>query len=97
MLAGKGIVLSPKVFCCTIKQGMIKGKKSKEEVAMGKVIHTSRINIVREKGPTRRAMIEGFSEPVYYGVHGGIKRFYKVEPEKEHAATLDHIVAAVAS
>jgi len=65
---------------------------------MGKVIHTSRINIVREeKGPTRRAMIEGFSEPVYYGVHGGIKRFYKVEPEKEHAATLDHIVAAVAS
>jgi len=37
-------------------------------------------------------MIEGFNEPVYYGVHGGIKRFYKVE----HAATLDHIVAATA-
>jgi hypothetical protein len=63
---------------------------------MGEVVHTSRIRIVREKGPTRRAMIEGFSEPVYYGVHGGIKRFYKVEPEKEHAATLDHIVAATA-
>jgi hypothetical protein len=31
-----------------------------------------------------------------YGVHGGIKRFYKVELEKEHAATLDHIVAATA-
>lgn len=41
-------------------------------------------------------MIEGFNEPIYYGVHGGIKRFYKVEPEKEHAATLDHIVAATA-
>jgi hypothetical protein len=40
-------------------------------------------------------MIEGFAEPVYYGVHGGIKNFYKVEPEKEHAATLDHIVGAV--
>jgi hypothetical protein len=67
-----------------------------EEQAMGEVVHTSRIKIVREKGPTRRAMIEGFDEPVYYGVHGGIKRFYKVEPEKEHAATLDHIVAATA-
>jgi hypothetical protein len=40
-------------------------------------------------------MIEGFAEPVYYGIHGGIKHFYKVEPEKEHAATLDHIVGAV--
>ena len=58
---------------------------------MGEVVHTSRIKIVREKGPTRRAMIEGFNEPIYYGVHGGIKRFYKVEPEKEHAATLDHM------
>lgn len=61
---------------------------------MGEVIHTSRIRIVREKGPNRKAMIEGVSEPVYYGVHGGIKQFYKIEPEKEYAATLDHIVAA---
>ena len=38
-----------------------------------------------------------FSEPVYSGVHGGIKRFYKVEPEKDHAATLDHMVAATAA
>jgi hypothetical protein len=43
---------------------------------MGQVVHTSRIVITREKGPTRKAMIEGF-------------------PEKEHAATLDHIVGAV--
>jgi hypothetical protein len=69
--------------------------KTKEET-MGELVHTSRIKIVREKGPTRRAMIEGFNEPIYYGVHGGIKSFYKVEPEKEHAATLDHIVAATA-
>jgi hypothetical protein len=64
---------------------------------MGTVVHTSRIAIVREKGPTRVARIEGFPEPVYYGVHGGIKNFYKVEPEKEHAATLDHIVGAVSA
>ncbi len=63
---------------------------------MGNVVHTSRIVITREKGPTRKAMIEGFAEPVYYGVHGGIKSFYGVEPETEHAATLDHIVAATA-
>ena len=69
----------------------------REGETMGEIVHTSRIRIVRERGPTRRAMIEGFDEPVYYGVHGGIKKFYKVEPEKEHAATLDHIVAATAS
>jgi len=62
---------------------------------MGKVVHTSRIVITREKGPTRKAVIEGFAEPSYYGVHGGIKHSYKVEPEQEHAATLDHIVGAV--
>jgi hypothetical protein len=67
-----------------------------KEATMGEVIHTSRIRIVREKGPTRKAVIEGFNEPIYYGVHGGIKKFYKVEPEEEHAATLDHIVAATA-
>ena len=54
---------------------------------MGEILHTSRISIVREKGPTRKAMIEGFAEPVYYGVHGGIKRFYNVEPEKEYPAS----------
>ncbi len=62
---------------------------------MRNVVHQSRIRITREKGPTRRAIIEGFNEPVYYGVHGGIKGFYRVDPEKEHAATLDHIVGAV--
>ena len=27
---------------------------------MGEIVHTSRIKIVRERGPTRRAMNEGF-------------------------------------
>ncbi|MDY0039151.1 MAG: hypothetical protein RBS57_02490 [Desulforhabdus sp.] len=64
---------------------------------MSETVHTSRIRIVRERGPTRRAVIEGFAEPIYYGVHGGIKKFYKVEPAVEHAATLDHMVAATAA
>jgi len=74
-----------------------KPAENRKDEAMGEIVHTSRIKIVREKGPTRRATIEGFDEPIYYGVHGGIKKFYKVEPEKEHAATLDHIVAATAA
>ncbi|MFO7559561.1 MAG: hypothetical protein R6X10_12080 [Desulfobacterales bacterium] len=62
---------------------------------MSKVIHTSHITITPEDGPTRKAMIKGFSEPVFYGVHGGIKKFYGLEPKKEHAATLDHIIGGV--
>jgi hypothetical protein len=68
---------------------------SVKEENMSKVVHQSHITITREKGPTRRAEIEGFGEPVFYGVHGGIKDFYNIEPEEEHAATLDHIVGAV--
>jgi len=62
---------------------------------MGEIVHTSRIHITREMGPVRKAIIEGFHQPLYYGVHGGIKRFYKIEPKEEHASTLDHIVGAV--
>lgn len=61
----------------------------------GKVVHTSRIRIAREKGPVRKALIEGFDGEVRYGIHGGIQRFYGVDPVEEHAATLDHIVGAV--
>ena len=62
---------------------------------MGDIIHQSEITIARVKGPTRKAVIKGFDQPVYYGVHGGIKGFYKIDPEEEHAATLDHVVGAV--
>ncbi len=63
---------------------------------MGDLIHTSRARIYKDKGPVRRAYIENFPEPVRYGVHGGIKKFYGLEPEEDLPATLDHIVAAVA-
>lgn len=64
---------------------------------MGRVVHTTRSRIVREEGPTRRATIEGFAGEVFYGVHGGIKDFYKVQPKEEHPATLDHMVTAIAA
>lgn len=62
---------------------------------MSEIIHQSVITISRVKGPTRKAVIKGFDQPVYYGVHGGIKGFYRIDPEEEHAATLDHVVGAV--
>jgi hypothetical protein len=63
---------------------------------MAEPIHISRIRIVKDKGPVRRAYIESFPEPVRYGVHGGIKKFYGVDPVEELPTTLDHVIAAVA-
>ncbi len=63
---------------------------------MAELIHVSKVRITKDKGPVRRAFIEQFPDPVFYGVHGGIKRFYGVEPEEEHPTTLDHVIAAVA-
>ena len=62
---------------------------------MGEVVHVSRVKIYKDKGPLRRAYIENFPEPVRYGLHGGIKKFYGVEPPEELPATIDHVVAAV--
>jgi len=63
---------------------------------MAELIHISRVRIEKDKGPTRRAYIENFPEPVRYGVHGGVKKFYGVEPPEDLPTTLDHLVAAVA-
>ena len=62
---------------------------------MGELIHTSHIRIYQDQRPLRRAYIENFTDPVYYGVHGGIKHFYKMEPERDVPATLDHMIAAI--
>jgi hypothetical protein len=61
---------------------------------MSEPIEISKITIIQDEGPNRRAYIGNFTEPFYYGVHGGVKAFYKVEPEVEHPSTLDHIVAS---
>jgi hypothetical protein len=63
---------------------------------MADVIHQSRFKIVQDKRPLRRAYLEGFKDPIEFGVHGGIKHFYKLEPERDVPATLDHVVGAVA-
>lgn len=62
---------------------------------MSEAVYTSRIRIEKVKGPIRRAFIEPFTEPVRFGVHRGIKKFYGVEPDEEIPATLDYMIAAV--
>ncbi len=49
---------------------------------MDEEIYTSRIRIERVKGVVRRAYIAPFEEPVRFGVHGAIKRFYGVDPTR---------------
>lgn len=64
-------------------------------------IHTSRMHIAKHEGPHRTAQLEGFDEPIHFGVHGGIKHFYEDKygwkmPGPEYPATLDHMIAGVA-
>ena len=62
---------------------------------MSEQVYTSRVRVERIKGPIRHAYVHPFAEPLRFGVHGGIKQFYGVEPDEELPATLDHIIAAV--
>ncbi len=62
---------------------------------MAELIHLSKFRIVQDKLPLRRAYLEGFKEPIEYGLHGGIKHFYKMEPKRDLPATLDFMIAAV--
>lgn len=63
---------------------------------MTNTIHLTDIQVyqVDTKNKVKKAVIGGFPEPVIYGVHSGVKDFYKVETDKEYPSTLDHIVAA---
>ncbi len=64
---------------------------------MGEVKYTSRVQLERKNGPLRLARIPAESEPVWFGVHGGIAEHYGVDPSKldaVHATTIDYVVAA---
>ncbi|MFB5661982.1 hypothetical protein [Alteribacillus sp. HJP-4] len=61
---------------------------------MSDPIELTKIRIEQHKRPHRKAYIGEFEEPFNYGVHGGVKEFYGVEPETEHPSTLDHVVAS---
>lgn len=62
---------------------------------MSQLVHTSRMKIIQEERPNRRVYLEGFPEPIRYGVHSNIAAFYKMTPKEELPATLDHLIGAV--
>lgn len=63
---------------------------------MAELVHTSKIRIVQKQRPVREAHIEGFAEPLRFGVHGGYAAFYGVKPAEPMPATIDHVIAALA-
>ncbi len=65
------------------------------------VAHTSKLFIKKHAGPHRTALLDGFSDPIHFGIHGGIKNFYQEKYGREisgpeYPATLDHMIAGVA-
>jgi len=65
------------------------------------VVHTSKLLIKKHAGPHRTALLEGFSDPIHFGIHGGIKNFYQEKYGREisgpeYPATLDYMIAGVA-
>jgi hypothetical protein len=61
---------------------------------MSDTAYTARLRIDRIKGPHRHAWLPAHDGPVHFGVHGAIAAHYGVEVEKEHATTLDYVMAA---
>jgi hypothetical protein len=63
---------------------------------MGEIIHTARIRLEQKERPHRLAYIEGFAEPLQFGMHGGYAAFYNAPPAAPLPTTVDHLVAALA-
>ncbi|MBT2705387.1 hypothetical protein [Bacillus sp. ISL-35] len=65
-------------------------------VSLSEPIALTKITVIQKdiSNKIKQAYIDGFQEPLLFGVHGGVKQFYGVNPEVEYPSTLDHIVAA---
>jgi hypothetical protein len=65
---------------------------------MGEVKYVSRVRIVREQGPLRRAWLPAEAEPVVFSTHDEVSEHYGVRSEdvEQRATTLDYVVAAAA-
>lgn len=64
---------------------------------MDELVQCSKVTIYREpgKGKVKKAFIGDFPQPVRMGMHGGVKKFYRVESEEDLPTTLDYVVAAL--
>ena len=65
---------------------------------MGAPVHTAKMEISTET-PIPTARVEGFAEPIRFGLHGGIKKFFgeTYAHVEEKPGTHDHVIASVAS
>ena len=75
------------LFICatlTCAKGLdpIKLAELQKESTMSKVIDTAYITITRIEGSNRKAMIKGFSKPIFYGLHGGLKKSFTEQSKK---------------
>ena len=82
-------------MCNVLKSHSLELSLDHKEGNVAELIHTSRIRLEKIKGSLRHAYVENFKAPIRFGIHGGIKRFYGIEPDEELPATLDHLIAAV--
>jgi hypothetical protein len=66
------------------------------EVTVGDVVYTSRVRVVRHRGPVREAFLPARKEAVTFGVHSEVAEHYGVDPgdSPPDATTLDYVVAA---
>ncbi|TMC51847.1 MAG: hypothetical protein E6J20_14180 [Chloroflexi bacterium] len=67
-------------------------------MADNQAVYTSKVRIVRERGPIRQAYLPAESQPVVFGTHGPVREHYgtAVGQYPDHATTLDYVVAAAA-
>lgn len=63
---------------------------------MGEIVHTARIRVVQKKRPLREAHIEGFKEPLQFGMHGGYAKYYGVKAAEPMPTTVDHVISGLA-
>jgi len=61
-------------------------------------MYVSRVRIVRDRGPIRRAYLPIEPDPVLFGTHDQVRDHYGTAPGlfPDHATTLDYVVAAAA-
>ena len=60
---------------------------------MTDVLYTSRVSLERGGDLLRRARLST-GESIEMGVHGPIRAFYRLEPEREAPLPVDYVVAA---
>ncbi len=63
---------------------------------MAETVHVARLKILQKQRPKREAHLEGFAEPLRFGMHGGYSEFYRLPPSEKLPTTVDHLLASLA-